>query len=334
MGVMEINSSSAICRCCGKSYSRLKGFFPVSYSPLYKGVGYLPYCNDCIDNMYDAYTIKLHDNKLAIREMCRKLDLYWNVSLYEGVEKKSASRSLMRSYISRTNGVKLAGLCFDDTIREEGVIKAAAIVEPEIKEPPVLEIPEVEEPPVDEEVLAFWGPGYTGDMYRELEQRRAYWMSGFQNEKDVDMGTKALIRQICNLEIDINRDRAAGRDIDKKVNSLNSLLGSAMLKPTQKKDEVSGLSVSNPYGVWIKKIEDTRPVSEPSPEFKDVDGVVKYITTWFLGHLCKMLGIKNTYCKLYEDEIMKMRVGYPEYSEDDDETLFNDVFSSAESDDE
>lgn len=59
-----------------------------------------------------------------------------------------------------------------------------------------------------------------------------------------------------------------------------------------------------------------------------MDGIVRYITVWFLGHLCKMLGIKNTYCKLYEDEIAKMRIERPEYEDEDDETMFNDIFSS------
>ena len=79
---------------------------------------------------------------------------------------------------------------------------------------------------------------------------------------------------------------------------------------------------------WIRKWENTKPIPEPDPELKDVDGIVRYITVWFLGHLCKMLGIKNTYCKLYEDEIAKMRIERPEYEDEDDETMFNDIFSS------
>ena len=56
------------------------------------------------------------------------------------------------------------------------------------------------------------------------------------------------------------------------------------------------------------------------------DGIVKYISIWFLGHLCKMLGIKNAYCKMYERELEKMRIENPELDEEDDETLFDDIF--------
>lgn len=105
------------------------------------------------------------------------------------------------------------------------------------------------------------------------------------------------------------------------------MLGSANLKPIQKKaadakDSLEGI----PFGEWIRRWENTEPVPEPDPELQDVDGIVRYISTWFLGHLCKMLGIKNTYCQLYEDEIAKMRVDRPEFEEDDDDDLFNDVF--------
>lgn len=44
-----------------------------------------------------------------------------------------------------------------------------------------------------------------------------------------------------------------------------------------------------------------------------------------------MLGIKNTYCRLYEEEIAKMRVDRPEYEDEDDETLFNDIFGGSNS---
>lgn len=39
-----------------------------------------------------------------------------------------------------------------------------------------------------------------------------------------------------------------------------------------------------------------------------------------------MLGIRNTYCKLYEDEIARLRVERPELEAEDDEGVFNDIF--------
>lgn len=43
-----------------------------------------------------------------------------------------------------------------------------------------------------------------------------------------------------------------------------------------------------------------------------------------------MLGVKNSYSKMYEDEISKYRVERPEYDDEDDETVINDIFGSGE----
>lgn len=326
---IEMSSDVAICSRCGKKYSRRKGYFPVSYAVLHKGIGHIPVCKECIDTMYNTYLAQCNNAKDAVRQLCRKLDLYWSESVYDLVQRKSTTRSMMTQYIAKINTVSYAGKSYDDTLSEEGTLWNFT---PEINEESVevadvtpVETVEIETP---EEIIAFWGSGYSDEMYRELEQRRQYWMSKFPEGIELDVGTEALIRQICSLELDINRDRIAGKSVDKSVNALNNLLGSANLKPAQQKADGDNAQENTPFGVWIRRWETQRPVPDPDPELEDVDGIVRYISIWFLGHLCKMLGIKNTYCKLYEEEIAKIRVDRPEYEDEDDETMFNDIFGS------
>ena len=330
MPAIELSTSSAVCRRCGKAYSRMRDGFQRSYASLYKGTGYLPYCKDCVDSMFAGYLAACHDDKNSVRQMCRKLDIYWSADLFESVEKKNSSRSIMTSYITAVNAQKYAGRSYDDTLREED----ALWVWPSQYGSPgnVKDVESDDDIEISQDVVAFWGTGYTPTMYRDLEQRRSYWMSRYQGDTDIDIGLEALIRQICALELDINRDRADGKSVDKSVSALNNLLGSAMLKPAQKNDSGDTALEKTPFGVWIDRWENKRPIPDPDPELQDVDGIVKYITTWFLGHLCKMLGIKNSYCKLYEDEIAKLRVEHPEFEDEDDETLFNDIFSSSPDD--
>jgi len=327
---IEVNASSAICSKCGKSYGRRKGYFPVNYGLLYKGVGYVSVCKDCIDAMYNGYLSQCNSAKDAVRQMCRKLDLYWSDKVYEVVERKNTTSTMMTSYIAKINTVSYSGKSYDDTLAEEGTLWNWG-VQAVVQETPVHSVEETQqdEPEISDDVIAFWGAGYTPEMYESLEQRRSYWMSRFPEDYELDIGTEAIIRQICSLELDINRDRAAGRAVDKSVNALNTLLGSASLKPTQKKADDTDSSIDKtPLGVWAQRLEYKRPIKEVDPELQDVDGIVRYISIWYLGHLCKMLGIKNTYCKLYEEEIAKMRVEHPEYEDEDDETLFNDIFCS------
>lgn len=333
---IEMSSDKAICAKCGTAYTRRKGYFPVSYAVLHKGIGYIPVCKECIDTMYNSYLAQCNDAKKAVRQMCRKLDLYWSDSVYEVVARKSTTRSMMTQYIAKINTVTYVGKSYDDTLSSEGTLwnfdapNGAGAITPvaEVAPPPdEPREPEVTIDDISEDVVAFWGSGYTPAMYLELEQRRSYWMSRFPQDVELDIGTEALIRQICSLELDINRDRAAGRSVEKSVTALNTLLGSANLKPVQKKQDDADTALTNtPLGVWLYRYENKRPLPEIDDDLKDVNGIKRYVFTW-MGHLCKMLGIKNTYSKLYEDEIAKLRVEKPEYDGDDDETLMMDVLS-------
>lgn len=335
---IEMSSDKAICHRCGSMYGKRKGFFTVSYSDSHKGLGFMPICKKCIDALYSTYLIQSNNPKDAMRQMCRKLDLYWNELVYDSISGKSTNRTVFAQYVSKINTKDYAGRCYDDTLIEEGTLWT--FIKPSYKNEEVQEdntedvVDNISEPTDDDtyeditdEVISFWGSGYPMDMYRELEQRRQYWMSRLPEE--IDIGTEALVRQICSLELDINRDRVAGKSVDKNVNALNNLLGSANLKPTQKKEGTDSTAENTPFGVWIRKWETQRPIPEPDPELQDVDGIIKYILTWLYGHLAKMFNIKNARTQLYDDEINRLRVIHPEYEDEDDEDMLYDIFGNS-----
>lgn len=339
MASIEVNASSSICRKCGTAYGRLKGYFPVSYGYLYKGVGYLPYCKDCVDSMFAGYLTECEDARAATRQMCRTLDLYWSDDVFSAVDKQNAARSVMTAYIAKINGTKYAGKSYDDTLREEHAMWSAPTATQDAKSketvidapiPPVDNPEDLDLSEVPNDVIAYWGPGYTADMYKALEERRDYWMKNLPDGVEINVGFEALIRQIVSTELDINRDRAAGRSVDKSQAMLTQLLGNAMLKPTKKAEDTDSSLEKTPFGVWIKRWEDKRPIPEPDPELQDADGIIRYIQIWFFGHLARMLGIENAYSKLYDKEIEKLRVDHPEFEDEDDDSLIYDVYSENE----
>ncbi len=343
---MEISSESVICPRCGIKYGKRRGNFPSSYAALYKGMGFIPYCKNCVEDMYNSYHAKCGDDKEAMHIMCRKLDLYWSDAIYDDVIRKATPRTVISKYIQKLGNNKYIGMSYDDTLNDNGLLWGARITpvtsnttsganenvaDETQSEDAVVDF----ETDITEDTMAFWGYGYPKKMYNDLEQRWQYWMNKMSGQgfdiDNMDIGTEALVKQICSLEVDIKRDRIDGKSVDKNLSVLNSLLGSANLKPTQKKDDIDSATESTPLGVWIKRWETQRPIPEPDPEFEDVDGIVRYISIWFLGHLCSMLGIKNAYCKLYEEEIVRMRIDRPEYEDEDDESVFNDIFGGDES---
>lgn len=298
----------------------------MSYSPIYENNnGHITVCKDCVCNMYEHYKYALGDNeRMAVRRICSKFDIYWSEEIFHMVDKGHDKRMRAWSYISKTRLFTYQGKTFDDTLDEESLMSGSLSATESILE----EV--VEEEKVPQSVIDFWGSGLTQSYYVELEKRLTYWCGG-RDVTTMDSGEVAIIKQICNLEVTINRDTALGKPIDKYVNSLNNLLGSGNFKPIQKKEDASDTQLEGvSFGEWIRKWENSRPIPDPDPELQDVDGIIKYIDIWFRGHLCKMLNIKNSRTKLYDDTIEQMRIERPEYEEDDDETMFENIFGGGD----
>lgn len=322
---LDMNDESIRCYRCRKLYDKRRGNFLKSYAPLYKGTGYIHICRECVGSIYNIYLKACDNPALATRQVCRKLDLYWNDGIFNTVEKKSTSQNVVFQYISRIAGISsCAGKCYDDTlIAEELLWNFPGNQSDENQNNTTLHSSDLEDEPnvideVGEDIVAFWGSGYTAEMYRELEERKEYWMSRLPGSDDLDIGAEAYIRQICGLELDINKLRALGKSTDKQVTTLNALLGSMNMKPTQRRNEDLENDINTtPMGVWLYRYENKRPLPEIDDQLKDVNGVKRYVFTW-MGHLCKMMGVENGYTKMYEKEVERLRVLKPEYDGDEE----------------
>lgn len=332
---LEINQQSVVvCGRCGKGYPRRKGNFMVSYAQMHRGTGYLPICNECLQALYADYYNTCNSPKDAVRQVCRKLDLFWNERSFAAVENKSTSRSIMSLYLARINTVHLSGKSYDDTLEAEGKLWDFTEFEPikeQVQPEANDEVDEEEEVDVDDSIKEYWGPGYTPNMYMQLEQRRQYWMSRIPEDVEIDIVAEATIKQICSLEIDINMGRAAGRSVEKNITALNSLLGNSAMKKiiVNRSDAEDNDLAKTPLGVWLFRYENEKPLPEIDEKYKDRRGLLKYIFTW-MGHLCRMLGIKNSYSDLYEAAIEEYKVEKPEYDGDDDEVFMHSYLSDGD----
>lgn len=316
----------AHCHRCGTGFSRLKGNFPVSHSPMYRGTGYLPWCNECIDEMYKEYKAKLGD-KEAMYRMCMKLDLYWNESIYEMVDRQAGVNSRVRTYIGKSNMIRFIDKTFDDTLREEASSDKGSFIKSAVSDSNAhSETADKEIKETDPDIVAFWGTGYTPDFYSELERRYREWTGG---ASVIDPGQRALYKQICILEVLINRDAAEGRPVKGNVDSLNTLLGSMNLKPSQQKSDADAELEKMPLGVGIEKWEYYRPLPTTGKSKRDINGLIRNIHTWFLGHGGKMVGLKNSHVQMYEDAMDGLRVKRPEYEDEDDDTMLTDIFGNS-----
>jgi len=330
------------CTCCGREYARQRGSFPASRSHLFKeNNGFVPICNFCMDDLYDKYRGKMTSEADAMRRVCMIGDYYWTPELFAASRGSGAvALSPFRTYIGKLNVSKYHGKTFDDTLDDERI--AAANLAPadagRARQTPPEETQPVKEkkkpvtlpanaPKPSADTILFWGSGLTPEIYQDLNLRYQRWTRDLP--KPLSDATEGLYKQLCIAEVNVNQNMISGKGVEASQKIISDILIKLGISPDQQTEEDTSLDADDtPMGVWVRRWEDKRPLPEPEEDddMKDSAGLIRYITTWFLGHAGKMLGIKNIYTKMYEEEIAKYRVERPEYADEDDDDFLADLF--------
>ena len=314
-----IEDKTYYCTSCGKGHKKLKGNFRASQSPFFKGWGHIPICIRCLDYYEKEYTERLGSSDEAIKRLALHLDLYFNESLLASSRKINASQSRIAGYIAKANLLQYKDKTYD-TYLEEVAEEDRLNNKIESYE----DLHEIQNENISQATLSFWGMGFAPDEYVYLDDKYADWTSRHECKTKAQ---ESIFQKICLMELQITKAIQKGDKVDSLVKSFNDLLGSANLKPVQNRD--NSLADQNTFGTLIQKWENERPVPEPDPEWEDVDGIKKYINTWFLGHLCRMLNINNKHSHLYDEEIAKYTVERPQY-EEEAEMSYDDIFGKSE----
>lgn len=168
------------------------------------------------------------------------------------------------------------------------------------------------------EIKKLFGVGYTEGDYLFLQDQ----YDDFRARTQVDSKSQEIyVTQICQQLLEIDKDRKAGKDVTKKLSALDSFMASAKLQPKQNAN--NGISDAYTFSELLEQWEDTKPVPEPDPEFKDVDGIWHLLKVFF-GWICVALGIKNVYASEYEREARQLEVQPPSEA---DEAISEDNYA-------
>ena len=320
----EENKKTHTYKCCVCAHSTDNiedGMFPDSYSNLYAGWAYhLPICKDCIDKLYEAYTQKQHMTpEEAARRICMCFDVYYCQGLVDVMLKGSKPKKRMSFYISKTSLFQFANKTYADTLAEE---KAKAEKEAANKV-----VSDDEEVGIKEKDFNFWGFGFNADDIKFLNNKYTDWTTSHECSTHSQV---VIFKQMCMLELQILKNMQSGQPTAPLQKQLNDFMNSGNLQPKQNNDNT--FVETNTFGTFIKKLENDRPVSKPDPEWEDVDKIKHYVSVWFLGHLCKMIGLNNKFgqkwTRLYEEEVDKFTAYPPTYFDNDGEApTFDEVFN-------
>lgn len=323
------------CVSCGLETTKQDGVFMTSSSELFEANnGYVPFCKKCLEHYYLEKLLPAleFDEARSIEMMCAICDWYYSESAFKMSKKAQATQGagILSSVYGGRRGlaqVQRYGTTYIDTItqrREE----QARINNPDDAAGNSND-PDANHIVVDPEVIKMFGLGYLPEEYEFLDEQYNDWINRY------DCQTKAQEELFKNLAVAQLNIRAAQKARDGKAAAeamkiFQNLLDTAQVTPKQ--DKGDQLAETNTFGTLIKRWEDERPIPEPDPAWADVDGIRKYINTWFLGHLCKMFRVDNDASREYEEELAKYTVDAPviEEAEDEDATdKYSDIWNSA-----
>lgn len=290
--------------------------------------GCFPICKDCLNTLYYKYFEEYDKNHYeAMRRICMAWDIYYNDGvLYSSLSSSNKSnKPVVGSYVKNLN-LKLAvkskgatiGKTYDDTLHEENDNRISS--DDDLKKVS-------DDTKLTEKSLKKWGFGFETDDYVFLDNQFADWKARVVID---GKARESLVRDLCVIKLH-QQKAIKGNEIDlynKLQKTYQDTLASANLKPIQ--EDANDKASEKPMGVMIGMFENDRPIPEPLPEWQDVDGIMKLVTVYFIGHLCKMLGLKNKYAKMYEDEMQKYRVEVPELEELDDEDVFDFLINNTD----
>lgn len=294
------NYDYLLCHKCG-SYMSTEAFYK---DDNYES-GYFPICSKCLAKMatdYDKKTNIYTDNKEKTMKTLQFMDKPFIESLYNSamssVQNELGERSkttawkqmiVMLLSLHQYKGLKWKDSQYDDdTIVDE--------IDNRVPRP---------------EIKKIFGSGFTEADYLYLQDQYDDWRARTQVDSK---SQETYIIRICFKLLDIWKAQKAGKDTKDLDKSLNDLMAAANLQPKQNVANAATDSLS--FSELIERWEMERPIPEPTPEFKDVDGIGKYLRVWFAGHLAKALGLQNAYSSEYEHEIKKYKVEREDAVED------------------
>ena len=323
---------------CGSPYkARSARYFPRAYgSPLWVGYGgYIPVCKSCLENLYEQYYTRLKNENAALRRICMKFDYYYSPIIAEKAkqerEKESVTsdvgKSLIFYFLDILGRQEYQSKNYDNTISEESIVRQT-LTEPgdmDVASQFLEDTDAEDDRDLTQDLFYFWGAGFEPDEYLTLQEEYEDWMTRYIVDSKA---REQLIKEACKTKALMNRALKEGNT--EQYSKLSDLwkknMDAAELSP--RAERVAAKETEIPLGVMVQRFEKERPIGQPDPEWEDVDGIMKLILVYFIGHLSAMCGVKNRYATMYHEEMDKYRAKDPELSDtEDDEDVFDYVFS-------
>lgn len=289
--------------------------------------GKFPICKRCVMAMVEQREKKTdppNETKESVQKVLKLMDLPYIDSFYEDCIKGAYDESKEKNRVSPFGTYNTAirslpqwkGMKWEDSEFEDDNPKTSEEIN--------------ENSRVIKQAKKRFGKNYSSSDLLFLEKEYQDWISRYPCENKAQ---EILYENICVTELNIDKKQKDGRDIKDDLKTLQDLMTSLQIKPSQTNS--NALTEAKTFGQLIEKWEDEwdggKPIPEPDPDFADIDKIGTLVDVFYKGHLAKMMGLKNGFTQLYEKFIRKYTVNMPQYDEDSDsEAIFEQLFGKDE----
>lgn len=295
------------CRKCTNQKS--SSAFYEATNPMIDTNGKMSVCSDCCNEIYDYYFSIYSNMRDAIIFTCRDLDVRFSE---RALEQTQSHIDRLRSTNKNVNTIfgqyksKISSLSknneginefrykdSDDSINiKQNTTTTTTNTIIELSESDFI---------LTEEIIKHWGKGKDDSEYEFLDDQMYKIKSSFECP---DYGMEMIMKDICFINLDIEKIRQDGKDVKGDINKLietrSKLMNDAKMKPIQSTGAEANDQIT--FGMLIKKLENERPTDEPLEEWKDPDNFEKWHKI-FVGHLADMNDIENDVTKEYREII-------------------------------
>ena len=315
------------CFYCGKEY--VESNYYKSFGKFFDNIGKIPYCKQCIEKLYQYYFDKytnegyLNPEERAVKRVCMAMDIYYLDKVFNSAmnKVKETNISPMGQYMRIIQLSQYQDKSYDNTILE--------VKQKELSES-LMDMSNISDRNVSEKTIKFFGAGFTDEDYEFLQEQYSDWTSRHECQTKAQ---EEVFKRICFKQLEILKATRLGEDTKNLDATFRDLLDTAKLQPKQNSGDA--MSDAQTFGTLIDKWENERPLPEIDDDLKDVDKIGFYVDTFFKGHTCRMLNIKNAFSNLYSSMMKKYTVNKPEYNSDDEdydsELNFDSIFGNQSS---
>ena len=270
------------CPTCGKHYPKLDTNFPASQSELFAGWNYhIPVCRSCMDQLFAHYTeVYGGDEDMAIRRICEKYDIYYNVSLLNASRKITKTRSRIHNYISKSNLTQYRDKTYDTTLDEErnNVIASREDFDEKKSSGDIT---------TTKAAIDRWGVGiFSEEDYSILEEH--YKMLKKANP-NCDSNQEIFVKSLCHLNL-LMMKSLKENNLDGYAKA-NEQYGKTFTKAGLKTVQETDKNADDCWGIFMEQISQYTPEEYYKNQtlYKDFDGIGKEFTRFVLRPLKNLL---------------------------------------------